>query len=380
MAGMGTIINAIIKKARSGSGQMTSTQFQALKNKHLKKGEKLPKNFMTIVREEAKKKNIEKPKVTIKKIPEGPRDASLSATFRVGGKGGTKSKSKKTYGKKAGGPVVKKFIGGLISKGASKSVKEAAKKLKGNRKSATRLNEAGQRVRAAKENTGAAKQVGNKADRKVQGSPQAQKVRKREGQDVTNLSQPSGGSLGKTVDLADDGIPKYKVSANTANKFDKDMKKTTENIKDYQEKLTKLKSSLKAFGGKNPPLERRIESTQTLLTQAKQKLADKKSRGGPGGKSKLTTAQRKQIKKAGGKVIKKMAGGSLKDMPAGNKGLPMLPTATRNKMGYKKAGGMVKKMGGGQVLKYKKGTGSKTIKGRMSGEDVVAGCYNNKIT
>jgi hypothetical protein len=372
MAGMGTIINAIIKKARSNTGPMSPTQFQALKNKHLKKGEKLPKNFMTIVREEAKKKNIEKPKVTIKKIPEGPRDASLSATFRVGGKGGTKSKSKKTYGKKAGGPVVKKFIGGVISKG----VKEAAKKLKGNRKSATRLNEAGQRVRAAKENTGAAKQVGNKADRKVQGSSQAQKIRKREGQDVTNLSQPSGGSLGKTVDLADDGIPKYKVSANTANKFDKDTKKTKENIKEYQEKLTKLKSSLKAFGGKNPPLERRIESTQTLLTQAKQKLADKKSRGGPGGKSKLTTAQRKQIKKVGGKVIKKMGGGSLKDIPAGNKGLPNLPTATRNKMGYKKAGGMVKKMGGGKVYNYKRGTGSKTIKGRMSGNDVVAGCYD----
>jgi len=376
MAGMGTLINAIIKKARSGSGQMTSTQFQALKNKHLKKGEKLPKNFMTIVNKEAKKKNTEKPRVQVKKLKAGDIDPSLSGTFNPGGgKYGGIDPTRQTV-RKAGGPVVKKFIGGLISKGASKSVKEAAKKLKGNTKSATRLNEAGQRVRAAKENTGAAKQVGNKADRRVQGSSQAQQVRKREGQDVTNLSQPSGGSLGKTVDLADDGIPKYKVSANTANKFDKDMKKTKENIKDYQEKLTKLKSSLKAFGGKNPPLERRIESTQTLLTQAKQKLADKKSRGGPGGKSKLTTAQRKQIKKAGGKVIKKMAGGSLKDMPAGNKGLPMLPTATRNKMGYKKAGGMVKKMGGGQVLKYKKGTGSKTIKGRMSGNDVVAGCYD----
>ena len=42
-----------------------------------------------------------------------------------------------------------------------------------------------------------------------------------------------------------------------------------------------------------------------------------------------------------------------------------------------KAGGpVIKKMGGGQVYKYKKGTGSKTIKGRMSGNDVVAGCYD----
>ena len=370
MAGMGTLINAIIKKARSGSGQMTSTQFQALKNKHLKKGEKLPKNFMTIVNKEAKKKNTEKPRVQVKKLKAGDIDPSLSGTFNPGGgKYGGIDPTRQTA-RKAGGPVVKKLVGGLISK----SVKEAAKKLKGNRKSATRLNEAGQRVRAAKENTGAAKQVGNKADRRVQGSPQAQKVRKREGQDVTNLSRPSGGSLGKTVDLADDGIPKYKVSANTANKFNKDMKKTKENIKDYQEKLTKLKSSLKAFGGKNPPLERRIESTQTLLTQAKQKLADKKSRGGPGGKSKLTTAQRKQIKKAGGKVIKKMGGGSLKDIPAGNKGLPNLPTATRNKMGYKKAGGMVKKMGGGKI--YNRGKGGRVIKSSNSGQDLVNSCYD----
>jgi hypothetical protein len=105
----------------------------------------------------------------------------------------------------------------------------------------------------------------------------------------------------------------------------------------------------------------------------------KKAIGGPGG---ALPKKQKSKKLEGTKlpIKKKMAGGSLKDMPAGNKGLPMLPTATRNKMGYKKAGGMVKKMGGGQVLKYKKGTGSKTIKGRMSGEDVVAGCYNNKIT
>lgn len=46
----------------------------------------------------------------------------------------------------------------------------------------------------------------------------------------------------------------------------------------------------------------------------------------------------------------------------------------------KSGGPVVKKMGGGQVLKYKKGTGSKTIKGNMSGEGIVAGCYNNKIT
>ena len=36
-----------------------------------------------------------------------------------------------------------------------------------------------------------------------------------------------------------------------------------------------------------------------------------------------------------------------------------------------------KKMGGGKVYKYKKGTGNKTIKGNMSGEELVRRCYSN---
>jgi len=47
--------------------------------------------------------------------------------------------------------------------------------------------------------------------------------------------------------------------------------------------------------------------------------------------------------------IKKAAGGALKDIPAGNKGLPNLPTAVRNKMGFKKMGGKVQKRAGGGV-------------------------------
>jgi hypothetical protein len=34
-------------------------------------------------------------------------------------------------------------------------------------------------------------------------------------------------------------------------------------------------------------------------------------------------------------------GGALKDIPEGNKGLPKLPTEVRNKMGFKKDGGLV---------------------------------------
>jgi hypothetical protein len=49
-----------------------------------------------------------------------------------------------------------------------------------------------------------------------------------------------------------------------------------------------------------------------------------------------------------GKIKPKMKmGGSLKDVPSDKVGLSKLPTAVRNKMGYKKAGGPIKmKMGG----------------------------------
>ena len=57
-----------------------------------------------------------------------------------------------------------------------------------------------------------------------------------------------------------------------------------------------------------------------------------------------------QLKNMGFQI--KKAGGALKDIPAGNKGLPKLPTAVRNKMGFKKMGGRVqKRAGGGMALR-----------------------------
>jgi hypothetical protein len=43
----------------------------------------------------------------------------------------------------------------------------------------------------------------------------------------------------------------------------------------------------------------------------------------------------------GRKPRKMRDGGALKDIPEGNKGLPKLPTEVRNKMGFKKDGGLV---------------------------------------
>ena len=54
-----------------------------------------------------------------------------------------------------------------------------------------------------------------------------------------------------------------------------------------------------------------------------------------------------QLEKLGFQI--KKAGGALKYIPAGNKGLPKLPTAVRNKMGFKKMGGRVQKRAGGGI-------------------------------
>jgi len=51
------------------------------------------------------------------------------------------------------------------------------------------------------------------------------------------------------------------------------------------------------------------------------------------------------LKKGG--LIKRSVGGALKDIPAGNKGLPNLPTPVRNRMGFKKKGGTIKRSKGG---------------------------------
>ena len=52
--------------------------------------------------------------------------------------------------------------------------------------------------------------------------------------------------------------------------------------------------------------------------------------------------QRKPKKEVGtAPAIGMSEGGQLKDVPAGNKGLGKLPSAVRNKMGFKNRGGMI---------------------------------------
>jgi len=49
------------------------------------------------------------------------------------------------------------------------------------------------------------------------------------------------------------------------------------------------------------------------------------------------------------KISRKKTGGPLRPIPAGNKGLPKLPTPVRNKMGFMKKGGKIQKRAGGGV-------------------------------
>ena len=49
-------------------------------------------------------------------------------------------------------------------------------------------------------------------------------------------------------------------------------------------------------------------------------------------------------------TMKKKRGGPLQNIPAGNKGLPNLPTPVRNKMGFKKRGGKVIKRASGGLI------------------------------
>jgi len=85
----------------------------------------------------------------------------------------------------------------------------------------------------------------------------------------------------------------------------------------------------------------------------------------PTGK-KIKPAKQKAINKTA-PVIKKMGGGSLKNIPAGNKGLPNLPTSARNTMGFKKAGGKIKNRNMGGV-----------IGGGLGSQDVVSYLYDYK--
>ena len=203
--------------------------------------------------------------------------------------------------------MAKRTIAGKIF--GKKSSKRAGQSLKGGRHSARRKWSDDETVRASKDSgAGVMREVVGGKGKKQQASPAAQRKSKGEGKQAADLKQPAAGSVGKGAEQADAGLPASKVAAKQASDFDKDLAKTKKLIEKYTEQLKELKNPTgKARFKGSKAYENRMEkikSVQTLLTQAKQKVADKKSRGGPGGKSKLTTAQRKVIGKKQGGTLK----------------------------------------------------------------------------
>lgn len=143
---------------------------------------------------------------------------------------------------------------------------------------------------------------------------------------------------------------------------------------------------------KDTPAVRKLKAKQQALEPTKPGKTAIKSYKGNTGKPKVNLnsgknnkvrehKSRTEERKAGGPIIKKSFGSQIGKIAKKAIGGPgSMPKKSKSKKTNQyptgKAKPVVKKMGGGQVLKYKKGTGSKTIKGRMSGNDVVAGCYD----
>ena len=200
---------------------------------------------------------------------------------------------------------------------------------------------------------------------KVTTTKTEEQARKDTGKTAADLSTPSsvatpgsGKALRSATPANEGGVRSSQVASKKAKGYDDAAKNTKKELNKQKEKLEDLKIKLKAYGKMgNPPLKEQINSLTEMIDLNTAKLYGRKGmipRGGP--------------------RVERKAGGSLKDMPAGNKGLPNLPTATRNKMGFKKAGGMVKKMDGGKI--YKRGHGGKVIKASRSGQDLVNSCYD----
>ena len=130
---------------------------------------------------------------------------------------------------------------------------------------------------------------------------------------------------------------------------------------------------------KSPKRKERLEKKSTKLLDRANRLTDegKTVRAGiaAGRADKLTT---KMYKKKGGATTTKMAkGGTLKEVPSDNKGLSKLPTAVRNKMGYKELGGAVGKdcvsQGPGKPKKCKAGQKKRNFDPKRTAGNILKG-------
>ena len=116
--------------------------------------------------------------------------------------------------------------------------------------------------------------------------------------------------------------------------------KKTPTKTDAGPKLTQVQKLFKKFKD-NPTGINNAIAKLDISPAAKSKLRQEVQSYKP------SLAERKKLGLKKGGLIKRSVGGRLRDIPAGNKGLPNLPTAVRNKMGFKKKGGIVRRSKGG---------------------------------
>ena len=269
-----------------------------------------------------------------------------------------------------------------------RGAKRAAQALRGTKDSATRLNEKGEKVRMSKEsNVPVMQEVASpkarKAGAKKQNTPAAKAKRKAEGKQAADLMQPAAGSVGKGAEQADAGIRSSKVAAKKANDFDKALALKEKQLADMRAKADGMKDRMNKISY--------LADNKTKMDALKASIKDMKSRGGPGGRTKI------KYKKGGGYMKKKMAGGgSLEMVEKNGKKVPFYAADGVGKMskggGVSKAMGedrtrvpkslsakaqskkpVKKKMGGGQV--YERKHGGKTVSGN-DGNSIVAACYD----
>ena len=247
---------------------------------------------------------------------------------------------KKKIIKRKGGSRIGRKIGLSGSPKATDIAEATIQELKGNRNSAERLWDGNEKVRAAAGKAGGANILeGDSVSKKLQKSPQAKKVRKGEGKAAADPQQPSGGSLGKTADMADAGIPKYMIDAYKAKGYDKGLKAKIEEL--TRAKLARKKAT------ENKDVIARAKSQQKYgpdfnKTYLLNSIQDMIERGGPGGKSK-TNFKRQGIKRKAGGVVKKRGGGMTRQglSPAEEARSGTMSQAKRKK--YMNKGGLVKR-------------------------------------
>ena len=166
-----------------------------------------------------------------------------------------------------------------------------------NSHSATRLDESGKKVRMSKEsNVPVMQEVASPKARKAAAAKQntsaAKAKRKAEGKAASDLTQPAGGSVGKTAEQANAGMRPSRVAAKNANDFDKALASKEKELADMRAKADDMKDRINKI--------EYLANNKSKMDALKASIKDMKSRGGPGGRTKI------KYKKDGGGVSKAM--------------------------------------------------------------------------